>query len=238
MRKVRSCVVGRSALHTALFAGSLVACGSGSAGDPRSGAALPAMTPATLTMHLGTTRQMSVSNLTSDSLVWSSSDSNRARVDQTGLVRAVRLGTALITVAAHGSPSRSATAALTVVFDGSTCCGQIAAISLSSLRDARTAAPLFADSLRDSVAIIASAKEWRLHSELLLLISGRRDTIISQRVPADFIEGALPIGWNTNARAAGQRVFPDGAYRLDLRLVNGADTTRSPNTVPAVVTNP
>ena len=219
----------------ALMAG-LAACGSAAVDTVRPAA--PALVPASLTMALGTSRHLEVRNLGSESLVWASSDSNHARVDQTGLVRAVRLGTTVISASVRGDPSRTAAAALTVVFDGPACCGRIASLSISTLNDARSGAPVFANAVRDSVHIVALATEWRLYSKLQLLIGGARDTIIELPVPPDFFEGMLQIGWNTDARVSGTPVFPNGSYRVDLRLVNGPDTTRSPNTVPVTVSNP
>jgi hypothetical protein len=215
----------------------LVACGSGSLGDPALAGA-PGMVPASLTMGIGTSRRLAVRNLSSESLFWSSSDSNHARVDQTGLVRAVRLGPAVISASVHGVPGRTAAAALTVVFDGPPCCGRIASLSLSALRDARTGTPIVADAVRDSVSVVAAATEWRLYSELQLVVTGTRDTLLRKPVPPDFFEGSLQIDWNTDGRVGGARAFPNGPYRLDVRLVNGNDTTRSPNSIAVTVANP
>jgi hypothetical protein len=215
----------------------VTACGSGSVGEPAP-AATPEIVPSSLTMGVGSALRLSVKNLPTEAPFWSSSDSNHARVDQTGLVRAVRLGTAVISASVPGVPGQTAAAPLTVVFDGPACCGRISSLSLSTLRDARTGEPMFADAVHDSVTIVALATEWRLYSELQLHISGQRDTLIRTPVPADFFEGALQIGWNSNARTGGVRAFPNGAYRIDLRLVNGPDTTRSPNTVAVTVANP
>lgn len=220
----------------ALALGAL-ACGSGSVGDPAP-PVVPEIVPASLTMGIGSARRLSVKNFPSETLIWSSSDSNHARVDQTGLVRAVRLGTAVISASMAGNPGRAAAAALTVVFDGPACCGRIASLSISTLTDARSGELIFADAARDSITIIALATEWRLYSELQLLISGQRDTVIRKAVPPDFFEGPLPIGWNTAARKGGVPVFPNGDYLVALRLVNGPDTTRSPNTIPVKVSNP
>jgi hypothetical protein len=215
----------------------VVACGSGAVGDP-SPAGAPEIVPATLTMGIGTSRRLTVRNLPSESLFWSSSDSNHARVDQTGLVRAVRLGPTVISASVPGTSGRTAAAALTVVYDGPACCGRIASLSISTLHDARTGEPMFADAVHDSVSVIAAATEWRLYSELQLLISGLRDTILRRPVPPDFFEGTLRIDWNSDARRGGVRVFPNGAYKLEARLVNGPDTTASPNTVAVTVANP
>jgi hypothetical protein len=88
-------------------------------------------------MGLGTSRRLAVRNLASDSLLWASSDSNHARVDQTGLIRAVRLGTTVISASQRDDPGRTAAASLTVVNDGLICCGRIASLSISTLNDAR-----------------------------------------------------------------------------------------------------
>jgi hypothetical protein len=212
-------------------------CGAGTVGDPAP-AARPEIVPASLTMGVGSLRRLAVKNFPTESLVWSSSDSNHARVDQTGLVRAVRVGTAVISASVPGEPGRAAAAALTVVLDGPACCGRIASLSISTLRDARSGTPVFADAVRDSLTIVAIATEWRLYSELQLMIIGPTDTIIRRAVPPDFFEGLLDIGWNTSAQRGGVRVFPDGAYVIGLRLVNGPDTTRSPNTIPVRVSHP
>jgi hypothetical protein len=235
MRRHRSRITAILATVLALAWG-LAGCGSESVADPAPAGA-PEMVPATLTMGIGSSRRLAVRNLSADALFWSSSDSNHARVDQTGLVRAIRLGPAVISASAPGT-AQTAAAALTVIFDGPACCGRIASLSLSMLRDARTGEPMFADAVHDSVSVIVNAIEWRLYSELQLLISGQRDTVLRRAVPPDFFEGPLTIGWNTNARVGGARVFPNGAYRLDVRLVNGPDTTLSPNSVAATVANP
>ena len=215
----------------------VVACGSGAVGEPSS-IGVPELVPATLTMGIGSARRLTVRNLPSETLFWSSSDSNHARVDQTGLVRAVRLGPTVISASVPGTSGQTAAAALTVVFDGPACCGRISSLSISTLHDARTGEPMFADAVHDSVSVIATATEWRLYSEMQLLITGQRDTLLRTPVPADFFEGTLRIDWNSDARMGGARVFPNGAYRLEARLVNGPDTTRSPNAVAVTVANP
>jgi hypothetical protein len=237
MNDTRSSMQRASRARVVALAVCAGACGSGTVGEPKTASA-PALVPATVTMGLGTTRRLAVRNFASDSLVWASSDSNHARVDQTGLIRAVRLGTTVISASEHGDPARTAAAALTVVPDGLICCGRIASISIPTLNDARSGAPVPADAAHDSVSIVATATEWRLYSRLQLIISGVRDTILTSPVPADFFEGLLRIGWNTDARAGGARVFPNGTYHLELRLVNGPDTARSPNTLPVTLANP
>ena len=228
----RASQVGRLALAV-----GLAACSSGAVGEPKT-APVPALDPATVTMGLGTSRRLAVRNFASDSLVWASSDSNHARVDQTGLIRAVRLGTTVISASERGNPAHTAAASLTVVTDGLICCGRIASISVSTLSDAHTGTPVFADAVHDSISVVAIATEWRLYSQLQLVVTGVRDTIITRPVPPDFFEGVISIGWNSNARVAGTRVFPNGAYLIGLRLVNGPDTTRSVNSIPATVANP
>jgi len=154
---------------------SLAACSAGTAGEPVAEPS-PAIVPAAATIGAGTTTQLATANLADTSPVWTSSDSSVARVDQSGLVRAVRVGTVTISARSHGMPARAATAALRVDGSNPCLCGRPAGISLSQVNDGRSGAAFALDATHDSISVVAMVTEWRLGSFLELEITGVKET--------------------------------------------------------------
>lgn len=207
--------------------------------EPMLPVATPAVLPAVATMPYGTARQLTTENLPGDSLLWTSSDSTLARVDQTGFVRAVRVGTVTISAATRGLPSRSARSVITITTAGAGgLLGPPTSLTLSYFVDARTGLSVFATEVRDSIGVVGLLHEWRIGSTLELVVSGVRDTVLTRPVPPDFFSGPLAVGWNTDARSfGGARAFPDGEYTVSLRLRNSGIVTPAPNAVKLTVLN-
>ncbi|WP_259536555.1 Ig-like domain-containing protein [Pseudomonas sp. HD6515] len=76
-----------------------------------------AVTPATASVAVGATRQLTASALPSgaaQSVTWSSSAPSIATVNSSGLVTAVAVGSAVITATSVSDPTKTATSAITV----------------------------------------------------------------------------------------------------------------------------
>jgi hypothetical protein len=216
---------------------ALVSCSSSSTSEPVVEQSL-AIVPAVVTLPAGTTRQFATTNLSGETLLWTSSDSAIVRVDQTGFVRAVRQGTVTISARTRGVPARVASASLTVEGSNPCLCGGPVQIGLSQLTDARNGTAVVLTAVHDSISVVATVTEWRLGSVLELAITGAKDTVLTRTVPADFFDGALAVGWNTGARVGGTLVFPNGDYRVSARLVNAGIATGAANSIPLTLANP
>ena len=171
--------------------------------------------------------------------VWSTSDSGKAAVRQDGRAIGRSFGVAVITARSVSDPSITKTGSVLVEPPSG---AGFPTADIEAVVNVSAGVPTDPDALRGAIDV-----HLRLYSVVytvprtadLLWIRASGDTVIGSTVaPSTTGEWIGAVRWNTNTRTNGLPAFPNGRYRIAVRMSTDAGPVVTSDTVQVIVRNP
>jgi hypothetical protein len=171
-------------------------------------------------LDLGDVIQFAVTTVSGETWRWSSSDTTKAAVDQTGKVRAVGEGSA--TVTALSNLNHLSTASVFVQGPAP----PLGELVIRAVNQLPANAPANLSALFGTVEVVFSAPAASSASLVITRPSG--DTTVSSTTIAGSPPASIALQWNTAGKATnGATAFPNGSYVLRVVAKNSTGTVTS-----------